>query len=70
MESLGGNSRTTMIICCAPESRHIPETVSTLRFGERAKHIKNHAKVKIVVFFICKICILYDIVYLFVYLNR
>lgn len=45
MESLGGNSKTTMIICCAPEARHIPETITTLRFGERAKRIKNHAKV-------------------------
>ena len=45
MESLGGNSRTTLIICCAPEQRHLPETLSTLRFGERAKKIQNHAKV-------------------------
>ena len=45
MQSLGGNSKTTMIICCAPEAAHIPETVSTLRFGERAKRITNHAKV-------------------------
>lgn len=43
--SLGGNSKTTLIICCAPESRHMLETVSTLRFGERAKKIKNNAKV-------------------------
>ncbi len=40
--SLGGNSRTCLIICCAPESRHIAETLSTLRFGERAKKIKNN----------------------------
>jgi hypothetical protein len=30
-EALGGNSRTSLIICCAPEMRHAPETVSTLR---------------------------------------
>lgn len=45
MEALGGNSKTTLIICCNPESKHSPETLSTLRFGERAKKIKNHAKV-------------------------
>eukprot|EP01042_Synura_sphagnicola_P000460 gene460-487_t len=44
-ESLGGNSKTALIICCAPELRHQQETVSTLRFGERAKKIKNNAKV-------------------------
>jgi kinesin family protein 5 len=45
MEALGGNSKTTLIICCNPESKHSPETLSTLRFGERAKRVKNHAKV-------------------------
>jgi kinesin family member 5 len=44
-DSLGGNSKTTLIICCAPENRHSSETISTLRFGERAKRIKNNAKV-------------------------
>ena len=43
--SLGGNSKTTLIICCASESRHTTETISTLRFGERAKRIKNNARV-------------------------
>lgn len=45
MEALGGNSKTTLIICCTPEHDHSPETLSTLRFGERAKHIKTNAKV-------------------------
>jgi kinesin family member 5 len=44
-DSLGGNSKTTLIICCAPEERHSAETITTLRFGERAKKIKNNAKV-------------------------
>ena len=44
-DSLGGNSKTTLIICCAPEERHAQETISTLRFGERAKRIKNNAKI-------------------------
>jgi ribosomal protein S15P/S13E len=45
MEALGGNSKTTLIICCTPEPDHSPETLSTLRFGERAKRIILHAKV-------------------------
>ena len=40
-ESLGGNSRTALIVCCAPERIHAPETISTLRFGERASRIRN-----------------------------
>ena len=40
-DSLGGNSRTALIVCCAPERSHALETVSTLRFGERASRICN-----------------------------
>ena len=44
-ESLGGNSRTTLIINCSPASYNDQETLSTLRFGVRAKAIKNKAKI-------------------------
>ena len=44
-ESLGGNSRTTLIINCSPSGYNEAETISTLRFGERAKTIKQKAKV-------------------------
>ncbi|PMD21318.1 kinesin heavy chain [Hyaloscypha hepaticicola] len=44
-ESLGGNSRTTLIINCSPSSYNDAETLSTLRFGMRAKAIKNKAKI-------------------------
>ena len=44
-ESLGGNSRTTLIINCSPSSYNDAETISTLRFGERAKTIKQKAKI-------------------------
>lgn len=44
-ESLGGNCRTTLIINCSPSSYNDSETVSTLRFGMRAKTIKNKAKI-------------------------
>lgn len=44
-ESLGGNSRTSLIINCSPTSFNESETISTLRFGVRAKSIKNRAKI-------------------------
>ena len=40
-DSLGGGARTSLIIACSPSSYNAPETVSTLRFGHRAKEIKN-----------------------------
>eukprot|EP00747_Dinoflagellata_sp_TGD_P117080 gnl/TRDRNA2_/TRDRNA2_172530_c0_seq2.p1 gnl/TRDRNA2_/TRDRNA2_172530_c0~~gnl/TRDRNA2_/TRDRNA2_172530_c0_seq2.p1 ORF type:complete len:677 (-),score=177.21 gnl/TRDRNA2_/TRDRNA2_172530_c0_seq2:306-2336(-) len=44
-ESLGGNSKTSLIITCSPSAFNEQETVSTLRFGQRAKMIKNVARV-------------------------
>ncbi|KZV90266.1 kinesin-domain-containing protein [Exidia glandulosa HHB12029] len=44
-ESLGGNSRTTLIINCSPSAYNEAETLGTLRFGMRAKSIKNTARV-------------------------
>lgn len=44
-ESLGGNSRTTLIINCSPSSYNDQETLGTLKFGVRAKAIKNKAKI-------------------------
>jgi kinesin family member 5 len=46
-ESLGGNSRTTLVINCSPSSFNDLETLSTLRFGVRAKTIKNKARVNV-----------------------
>eukprot|EP01118_Nematostelium_gracile_P012658 TRINITY_DN4653_c0_g1_i1.p1 TRINITY_DN4653_c0_g1~~TRINITY_DN4653_c0_g1_i1.p1 ORF type:complete len:621 (+),score=131.39 TRINITY_DN4653_c0_g1_i1:155-2017(+) len=43
--SLGGNSKTTLIINCSPNSFNGPETLSTLRFGDKSKSIQNRAKV-------------------------
>uniref|UniRef100_A0A8C1EAI2 Kinesin-like protein n=1 Tax=Cyprinus carpio carpio TaxID=630221 RepID=A0A8C1EAI2_CYPCA len=40
-DSLGGNCRTTIVICCSPSSYNDAETKSTLMFGQRAKTIKN-----------------------------
>uniref|UniRef100_A0A8C6IA91 Kinesin-like protein n=1 Tax=Mus spicilegus TaxID=10103 RepID=A0A8C6IA91_MUSSI len=35
-DSLGGNCRTTMFICCSPSSYNDAETKSTLMFGQRS----------------------------------
>ena len=44
-DSLGGNSKTTIIITCSPALCNESETISTLRFGFRAKSIKNKPRV-------------------------
>ena len=44
-ESLGGNSKTSLIVTCSPSLFNEKETISTLRFGQRAKQIKNKPKV-------------------------
>jgi len=40
-DSLGGNSRTLMIACVSPCDRDFVETLSTLKYANRAKNIKN-----------------------------
>ena len=44
-DSLGGNSKTALIVTCSPSPYNEAETISTLRFGIRAKAIKNKPKV-------------------------
>jgi len=44
-DSLGGNCKTCLLIACSCSSYSAEETVSTMRFGVRAKKIKNTAKV-------------------------
>jgi len=44
-ESLGGNSKTCLIITCSPSTYNEAETISTLRFGQRAKKIQNKPKI-------------------------
>ena len=44
-ESLGGNAKTSLIITCSPARYNLDETLSTLRFGARAKRVKNKPKV-------------------------
>ncbi|XP_008113231.2 kinesin-like protein KIF14 isoform X1 [Anolis carolinensis] len=44
-ESLGGNSKTTMIATVSPAARNVEETLSTLRYAQQACYIVNIAKV-------------------------
>ncbi|KAJ3592329.1 hypothetical protein NHX12_007456, partial [Muraenolepis orangiensis] len=46
-DSLGGNCRTTIVICCSPSVYNEAETKSTLMFGQRAKTIKNTVSIMI-----------------------
>jgi len=42
-DSLGGNSRTAMLATISPSADNYDETLSTLRYADRAKSIVNHA---------------------------
>uniref|UniRef100_H2MNQ5 Kinesin-like protein n=1 Tax=Oryzias latipes TaxID=8090 RepID=H2MNQ5_ORYLA len=44
-DSLGGNSRTAMVATISPAADNYDETLSTLRYADRAKNIINHAVV-------------------------
>merc|ERR1712228_615305 len=44
-DSLGGNSKTTMIVAASPHIMNRAETVRTLRFAMTAKTVKNKAKI-------------------------
>jgi hypothetical protein len=39
--TLGGNSKTVLLLCGSSHEYNINETISTLEFGSRAKNIKN-----------------------------
>ena len=40
-DALGGNSATTMVAAIRPGHTYYEETISTLRYADRAKKIKN-----------------------------
>ena len=44
-DSLGGNAQTTILATVSPDSRDLDETLSTLRYCERAKTVVNKATV-------------------------
>ncbi|ELT98482.1 hypothetical protein CAPTEDRAFT_225292 [Capitella teleta] len=44
-DNLGGNSKTVMLATLSPSADNYEETLSTLRYADRAKRIVNHAVV-------------------------
>lgn len=46
-DSLGGNSKTHLIVTCSPALYNIEETISTLRFGNITQQIKNKPRVNL-----------------------
>jgi len=46
-DSLGGNSKTILIVNCSIHSYNADETIYTLNFAKRAKKIKNKVKINI-----------------------
>ena len=45
--SLGGNSRTAIVLCATPTVTQYEQTLSTLRFGQSAKKIENKISVNV-----------------------
>ena len=44
-DSLGGNTKTLMVACISPADNNYDETLSTLRYANRAKNIQNKPKI-------------------------
>ncbi|KAI4350005.1 hypothetical protein L6164_010538 [Bauhinia variegata] len=44
-DTLGGNARAALLCCCSPSASNASESLSTLRLGARAKHIKASPRV-------------------------
>lgn len=44
-DSLGGNTKTLMVACLSPADNNYDETLSTLRYANRAKNIQNKPKI-------------------------
>ena len=45
-ESIGGNCKTSLVVCASPADGDVTETLSSLRFASRAKRVKNVAKAR------------------------
>ncbi|GJQ11664.1 hypothetical protein GpartN1_g3455.t1 [Galdieria partita] len=45
-DSLGGNAKTCIIATISPSEKNISETISTLKFAQRAKCVKNRATIQ------------------------
>ena len=46
-DSLGGNSQTLMIACITPALNSLEETLNVLKYANRARNIKNKAKINV-----------------------
>ena len=44
-DSLGGNAHTMMVACVSPTELNVSETVSTVKYANRARNIKNSASI-------------------------
>ncbi|XP_026965684.1 kinesin-like protein KIF17 isoform X2 [Sagmatias obliquidens] len=44
-DSLGGNTKTLMVACLSPADNNYAETLSTLRYANRAKNIRNKPRI-------------------------
>ncbi|KAL7072064.1 hypothetical protein ACQ4LE_008951 [Meloidogyne hapla] len=44
-DSLGGNTKTVMIACISPSDNNFDESLSTLRYANRAKNIRNKPRI-------------------------
>uniref|UniRef100_A0A671M231 Kinesin motor domain-containing protein n=1 Tax=Sinocyclocheilus anshuiensis TaxID=1608454 RepID=A0A671M231_9TELE len=44
-DSLGGNTRTLMVACLSPADNNYEESISTLRYANRAKSIQNRPRI-------------------------
>jgi len=43
-DSLGGSSKTVLIVCITPKNIHFEETLHSLNYGSHAKNIKNNVR--------------------------
>lgn len=43
-QGLGGNSKTSIVVCGSMDPRHAGETVSSLRFGEKCALVENQGR--------------------------
>ena len=42
-DCFGGSARTSLVVTCSLDPRHVGETVTTMRFGQRAMRVGRHA---------------------------
>jgi hypothetical protein len=43
-DSMGGNAKTLMFVCCSPADYNSSESTTSLDFAKRCKHVKNNIK--------------------------